>query len=73
MTIGAPVARVGGEPRVTGEQRYVADIHLPNELHVKLVTLPVAHARIRSIDASAALAFPGVQAVFTAADLPQPM
>ena len=46
MTIGASVPRVGGEPRVTGEQRYVADIHLANELHVKLVTLPVAHARI---------------------------
>ena len=71
--IGAPVARVGGEPRVTGEQRYVADIHLPNELHVKLVTLPVARAKIFSIDASAALAIPGVQAVFTAADIPQPM
>jgi CO/xanthine dehydrogenase Mo-binding subunit len=71
--IGEPVRRVGGEGRVTGEQRYVADIHLPNELHVKLVTLPVAHARIRSIDASAALAMPGVRLVFAADDLPQPM
>src|SRR5688500_8470306 len=73
MTIGAPVARVGGEPRVTGEQRYVADIHLPNELHVKLVTLPVAHARIGAIDASRALNLPGVVTVFTAADLPHPV
>jgi CO/xanthine dehydrogenase Mo-binding subunit len=71
--IGRPVGRVGGEPRVTGEQKYVADIHLPNELHVKLVALPVAHARIRAIDTSRALSVPGVQLVFTAADLPQPM
>src|SRR6478736_161142 len=71
--IGAPIARVGGEGRVNGDQRYVADIHLPHELHVKLVTLPVAHARIRSIEASAALALPGVRLVFTADDLPQPM
>ena len=71
--IGAPVARVGGEGRVTGEQRYVADIHLPNELHVKLVTVPAARARIRSVDKSAALALPGVRLAMTADDLPQPV
>jgi CO/xanthine dehydrogenase Mo-binding subunit len=71
--IGAPVARVGGEGRVTGDQLYVADIHLPRELHVKLVKLPVAHARIGAIDPSRALAVPGVHLVFTAADLPQPV
>ncbi len=67
--IGAPIARVGGEDRVTGAQQYVADIHLPDELHVKLVTLPVAHARILAIDPSLALALPGVRSVFTAADV----
>jgi CO/xanthine dehydrogenase Mo-binding subunit len=67
--VGQPVARVGGEGRVTGSQQYVADIHLQNELHVKLVTLPVARARIVSIDASAALALPGVACVFTADDV----
>ncbi|HEY5520374.1 MAG TPA: xanthine dehydrogenase family protein molybdopterin-binding subunit [Candidatus Limnocylindrales bacterium] len=67
--IGKPVPRVGGEGRVTGAQQYVADIHLPDELHVKLVTLPVAHARIISIDPSAALAMPGVRCVFTAQDV----
>jgi len=71
--IGAPAGRVGGEPRVSGDQRYVADIHLPGELHVKLVTLPVAHARIVSIDKSTALALPGVHLVMTADDLPKPM
>ena len=51
----------------------MADIHLANELHVKLVTLPVAHARIIRIDATEALAVPGVVSVFTAGDLPRPM
>ena len=67
--IGQPVARVGGEGRVTGANEYVADFHLPDELHVKLVTLPVAHARIIAIDPTATLAMPGVRCVFTAADV----
>jgi len=71
--IGRSPRRVGGDARVTGEQRYVADIHLPGELHAQLVTLPVARARIRAIDTSAALAVPGVHAVITPADLPQPV
>ncbi len=73
VEIGQPLARGGGEPRVTGEQLYVADVHLPGELHAKLVTLPVAHARIRAIDSSRALAVPGCQMVFSAADMPVPM
>lgn len=71
--IGRSQERVGGRDRVTGAQRFAADIHLDNVLHVKLVHLPVAHARIVSIDASAALAVEGVRIVFTAADLPQPV
>ena len=71
--IGESPARVGGLDRVTGHQDYVADIHLDGELHVKLVTVDHARARIDAIDASAALAVPGVRAVLTAADLPDPM
>jgi CO/xanthine dehydrogenase Mo-binding subunit len=71
--IGASPARVGGLERVTGHQSYVADIHLEGELHVKLVTVEHARARIDGIDASAALAVPGVRAVLTAADLSRPM
>ena len=71
--IGRSPARVGGFERVTGRQAYVADIHLDGELHVKLVTVDHARARIDAIDASEALAVPGVQAVLTAADLPDPM
>jgi CO/xanthine dehydrogenase Mo-binding subunit len=68
--IGASVGRVGGAARVDGSQQYVADIHLPDELYAALVTLPVARARIISIDATAALALRGVQMVFSAADVP---
>ena len=71
--IGGSPARVGGPSGSTGEYRYVADVHLADELHVKLVTVPAARARIRSIDASAAAEVPGVRLVMTAADLPQPV
>jgi CO/xanthine dehydrogenase Mo-binding subunit len=71
--VGAPVNRVGGAERVDGRQRYVADIHLPDELHAALVTLPVARARIDAIHAARALAVPGVRLVLAASDLPQPV
>ncbi len=71
--VGVSTRRVGGEDRVTGRQRYVGDIPLEGMLHVKLVHLDCARARIFSVDASEALALPGVVAVVTAADLPQPM
>ncbi|HEY7522166.1 MAG TPA: xanthine dehydrogenase family protein molybdopterin-binding subunit [Candidatus Limnocylindrales bacterium] len=71
--VGTGAPRVGGRARVTGGQAYVADIPLDDVLHVKLVTLPVARARIESIDDRAACEVPGVRLVMTAADLPQPM
>jgi CO/xanthine dehydrogenase Mo-binding subunit len=71
--LGASPPRGGGRDRVTGHQAYVADIHLEDELHVKLVTVDCARARIISIDSTAALAVPGVRLVTTATDLPHPM
>jgi CO/xanthine dehydrogenase Mo-binding subunit len=71
--IGASPRRVGGHGRVTGEQQYVADVRLPDMLQAKLVTIDCAHARIISIDKSAAESLPGVRLVMTAADLPQPV
>lgn len=71
--IGDSPARVGGLDRVTGAQVYVADLPMDGALHVKLVTLDVARARIHSIDTTAALAVPGVRMVMTAADLPHPI
>ena len=71
--VGASPARVGGLDRVTGRQAYVADIHLDDVLHAKLVSLDCARARIIAIDTRAALEVPGVRLAFTAADLPQPV
>jgi CO/xanthine dehydrogenase Mo-binding subunit len=71
--VGGSPARVGGLGRVTGTQRYVADMPHEDALHVKLVALDVARARIRGIDRAAALALPGVRMVMTADDLPKPM
>jgi len=58
------------DPRlITGQATYIDDIVLPGTLHVVLVRSPEAHARIVSIDASAALAREGVHAVLTGEDL----
>ncbi len=71
--IGGSPNRVGGIGRVTGAQQYLADLPTADVLHAKLVTLDCARARIISVDASAALALPGVRLVMTADDLPQPV
>ena len=54
---------------VVGEGNFAADIHLRGMLHVAIVASPYAHARIKSIDAIAALNMPGVHAVVTGKDL----
>lgn len=51
--------------KVTGSKKYVADMKFPNMLHAKVLFSPVAHARIKRIDTSAAEALPGVRAVVT--------
>jgi CO/xanthine dehydrogenase Mo-binding subunit len=71
--IGAAAHRLGGIGRVTGHQEYLADIHLPDLLHIKLVTLDCARARIISIDKSAAEQIPGVRLIMAPEDLPQPV
>ncbi|MEE9466516.1 MAG: molybdopterin cofactor-binding domain-containing protein, partial [Candidatus Neomarinimicrobiota bacterium] len=71
--IGKSINRVGGQDRVTGTQRYVADVKLPNMLHAKLVHLDCAHARILSIDTTEALKVTGVHAILTGEDIPKPI
>jgi CO/xanthine dehydrogenase Mo-binding subunit len=68
--IGAPVARPDARAKVTGEARYPADLVRAGMLHCKAVFAHRPHAAIDRIDASAALALPGVVAVLTAADVP---
>ena len=60
------------DPRfIRGKGNYVDDLKLPGMLHLDIVRSPVAHARIKSIDAEKALALPGVLAVITGKDLEQ--
>jgi aerobic carbon-monoxide dehydrogenase large subunit len=66
---GTRVQRVEDARLLTGHGSFVDDISRPGMLHACFVRSPFARARINSIDASAALALPGVHAVFTAADL----
>ena len=68
--VGTRPIRHDGVDKVTGRARYGADINLTGLLHGKILRSPHAHARIRSIDTSKALALPGVKAVVTAQDLP---
>ncbi len=69
--VGTRPIRHDGYEKVTGRARYAADAQATGELHARLLRSPHAHARIRSIDASRALALPGVRAVVTAEDLPE--
>lgn len=73
QTVGANISRAGGVERVTGSQEFLADIELDDMAHLKLVSIDVGRARIRQIDAAAALAIPGVIDVVTSSDLPNPM
>ena len=60
------------DPRfIRGKGNYVDDLKLPGMLHLDIVRSPMAHARIKSIDAEKALALPGVLAVITGKDLEQ--
>jgi aerobic carbon-monoxide dehydrogenase large subunit len=67
--VGQRVRRREDPPLITGRGRYTDDITLPGQLWASLVRSPIAHARIASIDTSAAQSAPGVTAVFTGEDL----
>ncbi len=69
--VGTRPIRPDGIPKVTGRAQYGADLKLPGMIYGKVLRSPHAHARILSIDTSAAEKLPGVKAVMTAADLPQ--
>jgi CO/xanthine dehydrogenase Mo-binding subunit len=68
--IGTRPIRHDGTDKVTGRAIYGADVKISGLLHGKILRSPHAHARIRAIDVSRALALPGVKAVVTAKDLP---
>ncbi|WP_224243459.1 xanthine dehydrogenase family protein molybdopterin-binding subunit [Hyalangium gracile] len=62
-SIGKPISRLDGIEKVTGKARYTFDIQLPGMLWGKWLVSPLPHARIKSIDTSAAERYPGVRAV----------
>ena len=70
--VGRPYAKVDGAAKVSGQTKFADDVMLPRMLHCKLLRSKIAHARIVSIDASRALAAPGVIAIATGKDLPTP-
>jgi CO/xanthine dehydrogenase Mo-binding subunit len=65
-----PEYRVEGPLKVTGAARYTADVHMPGMLWLAYTRSPRPHARIVSVDTSAARQVPGVHAVLTGADIP---
>jgi len=67
---GQSAPRAGAAARVTGLPIFAADLSFPDMVHGKLVLSEHPHADVLAVDASAALASPGVLAVLTAADVP---
>ncbi len=68
-SVGIPSPRVEGEQKVGGGAIYAVDVRLPDMLWAKVLRSPIAHGRIKKIDASKAIALQGVNAVLTGADL----
>jgi carbon-monoxide dehydrogenase large subunit len=66
--IGRPVVRKEDADLLTGQGRFSDDLNLAGQAYAAMVRSPHAHARIRAIDAAAALAMPGVIAVLTGKD-----
>jgi CO/xanthine dehydrogenase Mo-binding subunit len=68
--IGTRPIRPDGVDKVTGRAQFGADLNLPNMIYGKVLRSPHAHARIKSIDLSGALATPGVFSAVCGADFP---
>src|SRR6266566_7986125 len=58
--------------KVTGQAKYAEDYRVEGMLFCKLLLSPLPHGRVKRIDASAALAMPGVKGILTADELPAP-
>lgn len=67
--VGASIAQLESQEKVTGAARYIADMQVPRMLHGALLQSPYAHARIIGYDLAAALTLPGVRAIVTGDDV----
>ena len=72
QVIGTRPVRHDGMDKVTGRALYGADFNTAGLLHGRILRSPHAHAKIKKIDVSRALALPGVEAVVTSTDFPDP-
>jgi CO/xanthine dehydrogenase Mo-binding subunit/aerobic-type carbon monoxide dehydrogenase small subunit (CoxS/CutS family) len=68
--IGKNVRRIDAPSKVSGALKYAGDMLMPGMLHVHVLRSPHAHAKIVSIDTSAAVAMDGVEGVITCDDVP---
>jgi aerobic carbon-monoxide dehydrogenase large subunit len=67
--IGSRITRIEDEPLLRGAGRFIDDVVVPDILHAAFVRSPHAHAAVRGLSKTAALALPGVRAVLTLDDL----
>ena len=67
--IGSPVERIEDLRFLRGRGQFVGDLKREGMLHSSILRSPVAHGRVAAIDATGALALPGVQAVITAKEI----
>jgi len=73
IAVGHRLPRKDALEKVTGRAKYTDDISLPNMLYGKILTSPLPHAKIVSIDTSKAEAIPGVKAILTGKDVTDTM
>ena len=69
--VGKRPLRPDGVEKVTGKALYGADVNLPSTIYGKILRSPHAHAKIISIDISAAEKIDGVLAIITSKDMPE--
>jgi CO/xanthine dehydrogenase Mo-binding subunit/aerobic-type carbon monoxide dehydrogenase small subunit (CoxS/CutS family) len=69
--VGTSVGAPAGTEVVTGRAEFTMDTHMDDMLHLKVLHSPHAHARVVSVDKTAALAVPGVHRVYTWEDVPR--
>lgn len=69
--LGTPADRLEGREKVEGRAAYAVEWEVPDPAYAHLVTSPIARGTIRSVDAAAARAVPGVLAVLTHEDRPE--
>ena len=72
-SVGTNTVRPDGVDKVTGRAIYGADVRLPNMTYGRVKRSPHAHALIKSIDITKALALPGVLSIITSEDFPAPV